>query len=33
MVFNTFSFEAKMREKNGNYRTDFGTSDYLRHCP
>ena len=23
VVFNTFSFDAKMREKNGNYRTDF----------
>jgi hypothetical protein len=22
-----------MREKNGNYRTDFGTSVYLRNCP
>ena len=33
MVFNTFSFEAKMREKNWNYRTDFWTLNYLRNCP
>jgi len=26
MVFKSFSFEAKMREKNGIYRTGFGTS-------